>query len=70
MCSMIADWIVFKRSLQDEFFDNGKMIGVVLVDFKKAFDLVDHQILINKLEMYGIKDQALSWFKTYFTNNH
>ena len=35
--------------------DNGKMIGVVLVDFKKAFDLVDHQILkINKLEMYGI----------------
>ena len=48
--------------------DNGQMIGVVLVDFKKAFDLVDHQILINKLEMYGIKDQALSWFKTYLTN--
>ena len=48
--------------------DNGKMIGVVLVDFKKAFDLVDHQILINKLEIYGIKDQALSWFKTYLTN--
>ena len=48
--------------------DNGQMIGVVLVDFKKAFDLVDHQILINKLEMYGIKDQALGWFKTYLTN--
>ena len=27
--------------------DNGKMIGVVLVDFKKAFDLVDHQILLS-----------------------
>ena len=48
-------------------FDNGQMIGVVLVDFKKAFDLVDHQILLSKLEIYGIKDEALQWFKTYLT---
>ena len=48
--------------------DNGKMIGVVLVDFKKAFDLVDHQILIKKLELYGIKDEALQWFNNYLTN--
>ena len=48
--------------------DNGKMIGTVLVDFKKAFDLVDHQILLNKLEIYGIKDEALQWFNTYLTN--
>ena len=41
-------------------FDNGKMVGVVLVDFKKAFDLVDHNILLNKLEIYGIKNEALS----------
>ena len=48
--------------------DNGKMAGVVLVDFKKAFDLVDHQILINKMEIYGIKDEALMWFDSYLTN--
>ena len=48
--------------------DNSKMVGVVLVDFKKAFDLVDHQILTNKLEIYGIKDEALMWFNTYLTN--
>ena len=48
--------------------DNGKMVGVVLVDFKKAFDLVDHEILKNKLEIYGIKDEALLWFNTYLTN--
>ena len=48
--------------------DSGKMVGVVLVDFKKAFDLVDHQILIDKLEIYGIKGEAISWFNTYLTN--
>ena len=48
--------------------DSGRMIDVVLVDFKKAFDLLDHQILPNKLEIYGIKDAALSWFDIYLTN--
>ena len=41
--------------------DNGQMVGVVLVDFKKAFDLVDHQILLSKLELYGINNEALMW---------
>ena len=40
--------------------DNGKMI-VVLANFKKAFDLVDHQILLAKLKLYGIDDGALRW---------
>lgn len=47
--------------------DKGKMIGVVLVDFKKAFDLVDHQILLHKLKMYGLQDETLMWFDTYLT---
>ena len=40
----------------------------MLVDFKRAFDLVDHQILLNKLDINGIKDEALIWFNTYLTN--
>ena len=48
--------------------DKGKIIGVVLVDFKKAFDLVDHRILLNKLDIYGIKDETLMWFSTYLSN--
>ena len=60
LVNMIDSWL--------NALDNGKMVGVVLVDFKKAFDLVAHQILIDKLEVYGIKDDALSWFDTYLVN--
>ena len=44
------------------------MVGVVLVDFRKAFDLKDHQILIKKLEIYGLKADTLLWFNTYPSN--
>ena len=47
--------------------DQGEMIGVVLVDFKKAFDLVDHDILLTKLKLYGIKNETLCWFKSYLS---
>ena len=47
--------------------DQGEMIGVVLVDFKKAFDLVDHDILLTKLKLYGFKNETLIWFKSYLS---
>ena len=37
----------------------------VAIDFTKTFDSVNHDILIDKLMIYGIRDIPLKWFKTY-----
>ena len=48
--------------------DLGKLVGLVFIDHKKAFNTVDHNILCKKLELYSVQQHALSWFKSYLKN--
>ena len=41
------------------------MTGVVFVDLRKTFDMVDHARLLSKLSIYGIRNKELNWFESY-----
>ena len=49
-------------------FEKGKYTLGVFIGHSKALDTVDHQILIKKLQYYGIDGTALKWFKSYLSN--
>ena len=48
--------------------DNGLVNGVTFLDLKKAFDTVDHTILIHKLKALGVSEVCLAWFQSYLTS--
>ena len=51
-----------------ETIDNKKFGCGIFIDLRKAFDTVNHKILLKKLEHYGIRDLTHNWFESYLTN--
>ena len=50
--------------------DKGLINGVLFLDPRKAFDTVDHKILIDKLKLYGITGNTLNWFISYLDKRY
>ena len=51
-----------------EELDEDKMVGVLFCDQSAAFDLCDHNILVQKLRLMGLDESALSWVTSYLSN--
>ena len=62
LVKMTEDW---RRALDDNL-----VIGVVFVDFRKAFDSISHPILLRKLQELGVSGNLWSWIKNYLSNRH
>ena len=59
------------NSLSKDLFnalDNRMSAITVYIDFKSAFDTINHAILLRKMEFYGIRGTVLDWFKSYLTD--
>ena len=55
--------LTIRKNLDEENIGCG-----IFVDLQKAFDTVEHDILLSKLEHYGIRGLANEWFKSYLSN--
>ena len=45
--------------------NEGKFVGTIMVDFRKAFDLVDHDLLLKKLSHYKLGSNFINLMKSY-----
>ena len=54
--------------IQEACEDNSQYVCGIYVDFKNAFDTVNHNVLLDKLAHYGVRGIENNWFKTYLTD--
>ena len=65
--STVTSLIRFTDFCYDQI-SKSKYVGMVALDLRKAFDTVDHNILLSKLQLYGFNTTPVGWFKSYLSD--
>ena len=58
--------VAITQKIKEAINNNATAIGV-FVDFQKAFDTVNHEILLRKMSHYGVRNTAQDWFRSYLS---
>ena len=48
--------------------DDNQLVGTIFLDLQKAFDVVDHSILVKTLGLYELSENSVKWFSSYLSN--
>lgn len=64
-CETALNWLMMQWKTD---VDNNDVVCACFLDFKRAFETVDRDILIDKLEKYGVKGKEKMWFESYLKN--
>ena len=59
LVQMYNDWV--------EGMEEGRLVGVMMIDQSAAFDLFDHKVLMEKLKLMGVEMESASWMESYLS---
>ena len=51
-------------------FESGFYTGMILIDLQQAFDTINHDILVSKMELIRFSKETTKWFKSYLENKN
>ena len=66
-CSTEYAILQLAKEIYSSFNENEYTLGI-FIDLSKAFDTVNHNILLTKLKYFGLTEDCINWFKSYLSN--
>ena len=64
----VSDQLLYTYDYITQAYDGGLSVDVIFFDFRKAFDVVNHRLLLRKLSCIGVEGYLLGWLKDYLVN--